>query len=110
VLFCTYSEDFYLIVSGEQYEKDDQFPVNPPLPNLCGKRPARAFLLPTRYGKKDGPQRMLPQISREILAGRIVATRPRVNCFRKEFEEPRFIGYEGRLQRYDSLLNIALHD
>jgi len=55
--------------------------------NSSEKRLARALLLLARYGKQDKPQRILPKISQETLAGNDCTTRSRVNFFMNKFKK-----------------------
>jgi CRP/FNR family cyclic AMP-dependent transcriptional regulator len=78
--------------------------------NSSEKRLARALLLLTRYGMQDNPEKMLPKISQETLAGMIGTTRSRVNFFMTKFRKLGFIRYDGGLRINPSLLNIVLHE
>src|ERR1019366_1432914 len=79
--------------------------------NSCEKRLARTLLLLTRYGKQPHPEKMLPKVSQEVLAGMIGATRSRVNFFMNKFRELGFIKYnKGGLHINTSLLNVVLHE
>ena len=79
--------------------------------NSCEKRLARTLLLLTRYGKQPHPEKMLPKVSQEVLAGMIGATRSRVNFFMNKFRELGFIKYnKGGLHIDASLLNVVLHE
>ena len=74
------------------------------------KRLARTLLLLARYGKGDRPQRVLPKISQQTLAGMVGTTRPRVSFFMNKFRKLGFIKYNGELQINTSLLSVVLHD
>jgi CRP/FNR family cyclic AMP-dependent transcriptional regulator len=78
--------------------------------NSSEKRLARTLLQLTRYGAQEEPQKMLPNISQQMLAEMIGTTRPRVNFFMTKFRKLGFIGYDGGLHINPSLLNIVLHD
>jgi CRP/FNR family cyclic AMP-dependent transcriptional regulator len=78
--------------------------------NSTEKRLARTLLLLTRYGKQPHPEKMLPKVSQEVLAGMIGATRSRVNFFMNKFKKLGFIGYDGGLHINTSLLNVVLHE
>jgi CRP-like cAMP-binding protein len=79
--------------------------------NSCEKRLARTLLLLTRYGKQPHPEKMLPKVSQEVLAGMIGATRSRVNFFMNKFRELGFIKYnKGGLHINTPLLNVVLHE
>jgi CRP/FNR family transcriptional regulator, cyclic AMP receptor protein len=78
--------------------------------NSSEKRLARTLLLLARYGGKDQPQKKLPKVSQEMLAGMIGATRSRVNFFMNKFKKLGFIGYDGGLHINTSLLNVVLHE
>jgi len=78
--------------------------------NSSEKRLARALLLLARYGKQDQPQRLLPNISQEILAEMVGTTRSRVNFFMNKFRKLGFIEYNGGLKINSSLLSVVLHD
>src|ERR1700674_3498292 len=66
--------------------------------NSSEKRLARALLLLTGYGKHDPPQKVLSEISQEMLAEMVGTTRPRVSFFMNKFRKLGFIRYEGGLQ------------
>jgi CRP/FNR family transcriptional regulator, cyclic AMP receptor protein len=78
--------------------------------NASEKRLARTLLLLARYGKPDGPVRVLPKISQEVLAEMVGTTRSRVNFFMNKFRKLGFIDYNGGLKVHNSLLSIVLHD
>ena len=78
--------------------------------NRSEKRLARALLLLARYGKQDGPHRVLPKISQEVLAEMVGTTRSRVNFFMNKFRKLGFIDYNGVLKINHSLLTVVLHD
>jgi CRP/FNR family cyclic AMP-dependent transcriptional regulator len=78
--------------------------------NHSEKRLARALLLLARYGKLDGPHRVLPKISQEVLAEMIGTTRSRVNFFMNKFRKLGFIEYNGGLKINSALLTVVLHD
>jgi CRP/FNR family transcriptional regulator, cyclic AMP receptor protein len=78
--------------------------------NSTEKRLARLLLLLARYGRQDQPQRVLPKMSQEILAGMIGTSRSRVNLFMNKFKKLGFIKYNGGIQINSSLLSVVLHD
>ena len=78
--------------------------------NRSEKRLARALLLLARYGKEDGPHRVLPKISQEVLAEMIGTTRSRVNFFMNKFRKLGFIEYNGGLKINSALLTVVLHE
>ncbi len=79
--------------------------------NSSEKRLARRLLLLTRFGKSDGPHRVLPKFSQEALAEMVGTTRPRVNFFMNKFKKLGYIEYnDGGLKINDALLTIVLHD
>jgi CRP/FNR family cyclic AMP-dependent transcriptional regulator len=78
--------------------------------NSTEKRLARALLLLARYGKDDKPQRVLPKIPQETLAGMVGTTRSHINLFMNKFKKMGFIKYNGGLQINGSLLSVVLHD
>jgi hypothetical protein len=63
--------------------------------NSSEKRLARALLLLARFGKLDGPTRLLPKISQAKLADMIGTTRSRVNFFLNKFKRLGFVDYDG---------------
>jgi CRP-like cAMP-binding protein len=76
------------------------------------KRLARALLQLARYGEQDRPQKQIPEVSQEVLAEMIGATRPRVNVFMNKFRKLGFIEYGDRLrglQINKSRLSVVLH-
>jgi CRP-like cAMP-binding protein len=78
--------------------------------NASEKRLARTLLLLARFGKPDGPRRVLPKISQEMLAEMVGTTRSRVNFFMNKFRKLGFIEYNGGLTVHDGLLSVVLHD
>ena len=78
--------------------------------NSSEKRLARTLLLLARYGKSEGPARVVPKMSQETLAEMIGTTRSRVNFFMKKFQRLGFIDYRNGLKVDSSLLTVVLHD
>jgi CRP-like cAMP-binding protein len=78
--------------------------------NSSEKRLARALLILARFGKKDRPEAVIPNVSQETLAEMIGTTRSRVNFFMNKFRKLGFIHYNGGLQVHSSLLSVVLHD
>jgi CRP/FNR family transcriptional regulator, cyclic AMP receptor protein len=78
--------------------------------NSTEKRLARTLLLLASYGKQGQPQKTLPKISQEVLAGMVGTTRTRVNVFMNKFRKLGFIKYNGEIHINDSLLSVVLHD
>jgi CRP/FNR family cyclic AMP-dependent transcriptional regulator len=78
--------------------------------NSSEKRLARTLLLLARYGKESQPQKMLPNVSQQMLAGMIGTTRSRVNFFMNKFRKLGFVHYNGGLQIDSSLLSVVLHE
>jgi CRP-like cAMP-binding protein len=79
--------------------------------NASEKRLARTLLLLARYGKPDGPLRVLPKISQEVLAEMVGTTRSRVNFFMNKFRKLGFIEYNGSgLKVHQALVSVVLHD
>jgi CRP-like cAMP-binding protein len=78
--------------------------------NSSEKRLARTLLLLARYGKHDGPHRVIPRLSQETLAEMVGTTRSRVNLFMNKFKKLGYIDYNGGLRINNSLLTIVLHD
>jgi CRP-like cAMP-binding protein len=78
--------------------------------NSSEKRLARALLLLARYGAQDQPQKVIPNVSQEMLAEMIGTTRSRVNYFMNKFRKSGFIQYDGEIHVNKSLLSVVLHD
>jgi CRP-like cAMP-binding protein len=79
--------------------------------NASEKRLARTLLLLARYGKPDGPRRVVPKISQEVIAEMVGTTRSRVNFFMNKFRKLGFVDYDGGgLKVHDALLSVVLHD
>ncbi len=97
---------FHLLARNIRVEADlvDQ------LFNSSEKRLARTLLLLARYGKQDGPHRVIPAISQETLAEMVGTTRSRVNFFMNKFRKLGYIEYNGALRINNSLLSIVLHE
>ena len=78
--------------------------------NASEKRLARTLLLLARYGKPEGPRRVLPKISQEVLAEMVGTTRSRFNFFMNKFRKLGFIDYNDGLEVHNALLSVVLHD
>jgi CRP-like cAMP-binding protein len=78
--------------------------------NSSEKRLARTLLLLARYGRHEGPDRVLPKIAQETLAEMVGTTRSRVNFFMNKFRKLGYVEYNGRLKINSSLLTVVLHD
>ncbi len=78
--------------------------------NSSEKRLARTLLLLARYGRHEGPDRVLPKFSQESLAEMVGTTRSRVNFFMNKFRKLGYIEYNGSLKINHALLTIVLHD
>jgi CRP-like cAMP-binding protein len=78
--------------------------------NSSEKRLARTLLILARYGRLEGPNRVLPKIPQETLAEMVGTTRSRVNFFMNKFRKLGYIKYNGALEINQSLLTILLHD
>jgi CRP/FNR family transcriptional regulator, cyclic AMP receptor protein len=79
--------------------------------NASEKRLARTLLLLARYGRPDGPRKVLPKISQEVLAEMVGTTRSRVNFFMNKFRRLGFIDYNGAsLKVHHALLSVVLLD
>jgi CRP/FNR family transcriptional regulator, cyclic AMP receptor protein len=74
------------------------------------KRLARTLLRLARYGKPQGPRRVLAKVSQEVLAEMVGTTRSRVKFFMNKFRKLGFIEYNGGLKVHDSLLSVVLRD
>jgi CRP/FNR family transcriptional regulator, cyclic AMP receptor protein len=96
----------YMLARNSRLEEDlvDQ------LFNASEKRLARTLLLLARYGKPDGPRRVLPKVSQEVLAEIVGTTRSRVNFFMNKFRKLGFIEYNGGLKVHHALLSVVLND
>jgi CRP-like cAMP-binding protein len=78
--------------------------------NSSEKRLARTLLLLARYGTRDQPRKVLPQVSQEMLAQMVGTTRSRVNYFMNKFRKLGFIEYNGELKINSALLTVVLHE
>jgi CRP/FNR family transcriptional regulator, cyclic AMP receptor protein len=78
--------------------------------NSSEKRLARTLLLLARYGAQDEPQKVIANISQEMLGEMIGTTRSRVNFFMNKFRKLGFIEYDGEIHVNESLLSVVLHD
>jgi len=96
----------YMLARNIRIEED----LTDQLFNSSEKRLARALLLLARYGKQDQPQKILPKVSQEMLAGMIGTTRSRVSVFMNKFRKLGFIRYNGEIQVHNSLLTAVLHE
>jgi CRP-like cAMP-binding protein len=75
--------------------------------NSTEKRLVRTLLLLASYGKQGQPQKMLPKISQETLAGMVGTTRSRVNVFMNKFKKLGFIDYKDTI-RINELIYVCL--
>jgi CRP-like cAMP-binding protein len=81
--------------------------------NSTEKRLARTLLLLAHYGKQDNPEKIVPEISQEVLGEMIGTTRSRVSFFMNKFRDLGYIKYGGKLrglQINKSLLSVVLKD
>ena len=78
--------------------------------NSSEKRLARALLLLANFGKENAPEPIVGKFSQEILAEMIGTTRSRVSHFMNKFRKLGYIKYNGKLEIYNSLLNVVLYD
>jgi CRP-like cAMP-binding protein len=78
--------------------------------NSSEKRLARTLLLLARYGAQEQPQKVIPNVSQEMLAEMIGTTRSRVNYFMNKFRKLGFVQYDGEIHVNKSLLSVVLHD
>jgi len=78
--------------------------------NSSEKRLARTLLLLARYGAQDQPQKVIANVSQEMLGEMIGTTRSRVNFFMNKFRKLGFIQYDGEIHVNKSLLSVVLHD
>ena len=78
--------------------------------NSSEKRLARVLLLLAQFGKEKAPEKVIPQISQEVLAEMVGTTRARVNFFMNRFRKLGFIQYNGSIEVHPSLLSVVLHD
>ncbi len=96
----------YLLTRNSRVEEDliDQ------LFNSSEKRLARLLLLLAHFGKEGVAQPILLDISQETLAEMIGTTRSRVSFFMNKFRKLGLIGYNGKIEVHNSLLNAVLHE
>lgn len=78
--------------------------------NSSEKRLARILLLLAQFGKEGRPEKVIPNLSHQMLAQMVGTTRSRVTFFMNRFRKLGFIQYNGEMQVHNSLLNILLHD
>jgi len=76
--------------------------------NSSEKRLARLLLLLANFGKQGNPAGV--DISQEILAEMIGATRSRASFFMNKFRKPGFITYDGKIAVHNSLLHAVLRE
>ena len=96
----------YLLTRNSRIEEDliDQ------LFNSSEKRLARVLLLLANFGKEGRPEPIVGKFSQETLAEMIGTTRSRVSFFMNKFRRLGYIGYNGKIEVYNSLLNVVLYD
>jgi len=99
----------YLVDRHNRTQADLVDPVDQ-LFNSSERPPVRALLTLARFGKKDRPEAVIPEINQATLAEIIGTTRSRVNFFMNRFGKLGFIRYNGGLQVHSSLLRVVLHD
>ena len=78
--------------------------------NSSEKRLARILLLVAQFGKEGKPEKVIPNLSHQMLAQMVGTTRSRITFFMNRFRKLGFIQYNGEMQVHSSLLNILLHD
>ena len=78
--------------------------------NSSEKRLARLLLLLAQFGKTHTHEKVIPNLSQQMLAQMVGTTRSRVSFFLNRFRKLGFIKYNGEMQVHSSLLNIILHD
>jgi CRP/FNR family transcriptional regulator, cyclic AMP receptor protein len=78
--------------------------------NSSEKRLARTLLLLARYGEENQPQKLIAEVSQEMLAEMVGTTRSRVNFFMNKFKKLGFIHYDRGLHVDSSLLSVVLHE
>ena len=78
--------------------------------NSSEKRLARILLLLAQFGKEGKPEKVIPNLSHQMLAQMIGTTRSRVTFFMNRFRKLGFVQYNGEVQVHSSLLNVILHD
>ncbi len=78
--------------------------------NSSEKRLARVLLLLAQFGKTSKPEKVIPNLSQQMLAQMVGTTRSRVSFFMNRFRKLGFIKYNGEMQVHSSLLNVILHD
>jgi CRP/FNR family transcriptional regulator, cyclic AMP receptor protein len=85
--------------------------------NSSEKRLARLLLLLANYGKEGSPPIVPVTLNQETLADMIGTTRSRVSFFMNKFRKlgfidynVGFIGYNGKIDVHQSLLDSILHD
>jgi CRP-like cAMP-binding protein len=74
------------------------------------KRLAQVLLRLARYGERQRPERIIPNVSPETLAEMAGTTRSRVNVLMKEFRKRGFIEGDDGLTIHSSLLSVVLND
>lgn len=78
--------------------------------NSTEKRLARTLLLLARFGSRDTPQMVLPNVTQETLAAIVGSTRPRISALMNKFKKQGFIKYDGGLEINSGLLSLVLHE
>jgi CRP/FNR family cyclic AMP-dependent transcriptional regulator len=78
--------------------------------NSSEKRLAQTLLLFARYGKRDKPRLILPNVSHDTLAEMTGTTRARVTVLMTQFKKSGFIDDKGGLTIHGSLLSVVLRD
>ncbi len=78
--------------------------------NSSEQRLARMLLLLAGFGKKRGPELVVPSITQEALAEMIGTTRARVSGFMSKFRKLGLVSYDGGLHVHEALMNVILHD
>jgi CRP/FNR family transcriptional regulator, cyclic AMP receptor protein len=78
--------------------------------NSSEKRLPRLLLLLANFDKEGKPEPIVGKLSQETMAEMIGTTRSRVSFFMNKFHKLSFIGYNGKLEVHNSLLNVILYD
>src|SRR5260370_38490119 len=76
--------------------------------NSSEKRLARALLLLAHYGNEGKPDRVVPEVSQQVLAEMIGTTRSRVSFFMNRFRRLGFIKYNGGFLLCGTVVNLVL--
>ena len=102
-----FAQSFILLVLARKARVEED--LLDQLFNSTERRLARVLLLLANIGKEGGPESTAMQVSQEVLAKMIGATRSQVSHFMNKFRRLGLIEYNGNIQVHSSLQSTILN-